>query len=112
MGKTMMAKLDDDLRVKISFVECGCHETYEALRVRVINRNEGEVDTQIFKFRDLLTRGRTLAISDFGDGPTWRLQKPLQSDYIKIVAALHNYIAMYAPVMEQESDMGMGEQSM
>lgn len=112
IGKTMMAKLDDDLRVKISFVTCGTHEKYEALQVRIINRTDGEVDSQRFKFRDLLSRGRTLAIEDNGSGPTWGLQKPVQSDYTKIIAALHNYIAMYAPEMEQEPDMGIGGQGM
>lgn len=112
MGKTMIAKLDENLRIKISFAECGVHDKYEALQVRIINRTEGEVDAQIFKFRDLLSRGRTLAIEDFGDGPTWGLQKPLQSDYTKIIAALHNYIAMYAPDFEQQSDMGMGGMEM
>lgn len=112
MGKTMLAKLDDDLRVKISFVTCGVYERYEALQVRIINRTEGEVDSQRFMFRDLLSRGRTLAIEDYGSGPTWGLNKPLQSDYTKIIAALHNYIAMYAPKMEREPGLEMGGQSM
>ena len=45
-GKSMVAKLDDDLRVKMSFVTLGVSSEYPALRVKVINRTEGEVDSE------------------------------------------------------------------
>lgn len=111
MGKTMIARLDDDLRVKINFQTANTYNTYEALQVRIINRTDGEVDSQWLWFKELINDGRPHSISDYGHGFGW-FYKPSQSDYAKITEALHNYIATYAPEMEQESDMGMGGQGM
>lgn len=58
-GKSMVAKLDDDLRVKMSFVTLGVSSEYPALRVKVINRTEGEVDSELFVFADIIGNQRT-----------------------------------------------------
>lgn len=53
-GKSMLGKIDDDLRVKASFVTAGVADVYSALRVKIINRTEGEIDSQLFKFADII----------------------------------------------------------
>ena len=58
-GKTMLGKLDDDLRIKISFVTTGYADHYTALRVRIINRTDGEVDSETFKFGDIIGKQKT-----------------------------------------------------
>ena len=37
-GKSMLGKIDDDLRVKACFVTAGVADVYSALRVKIINR--------------------------------------------------------------------------
>ena len=58
-GKTMLGRLDDDLRIKISFVTTGYADHYSALRVKIINRTEGEVDSETFKFGDIIGKQNT-----------------------------------------------------
>ena len=58
-GKTMLGKLGDDLRIKISFVTTGYADHYTALRVKIINRTEGEVDSETFKFGDIIGKQKT-----------------------------------------------------
>lgn len=53
-GKTMLARLDDDLRVKIQFINTSITNQYDAVLAVVINRTDGVVDKQTFKFSDIL----------------------------------------------------------
>lgn len=111
-GRAILGKLDEDLRVKISLVTTGIAEHYDALKIKIINRTEGEVDAQIVKFKDVLSKGKNLAIAEDFDGPSWGLHKPLQSDYAKINQFLRNYLSYYAPKQEQEETQDMGGQNM
>lgn len=53
-GRTMLGKLDSDLRVKLDFIATHTSGQYDALRLTIINRTEGEVDKGVFKFSDIL----------------------------------------------------------
>ena len=46
-GKTLLGKLDDELRIKLQFVATLIAGQYDAIKVTVINRTEGAVDTGI-----------------------------------------------------------------
>lgn len=109
-GRAVLGKLDDDLRVKISLVTTGIAEHYDALKIRIINRTEGDVDTQIVRFKELLGKG--LAIDNYGDGPTWGLRQPTQSDYTKLNQFLYSYLSFYAPEQEPQESQEMSGQSM
>ena len=53
-GKTMIAPIGEDLRAKVQFVYTNTHAKYDALRLTIINRHEGTVDSETFKFKDIL----------------------------------------------------------
>ena len=53
-GKTMIAPIGEDLRAKVQFVNTNTHAKYDALRLTIINRHEGTVDSETFKFKDIL----------------------------------------------------------
>ena len=53
-GKTLLGKIDDELRIKLQFVYTGTRDHYNALRLKIINRTDGEVDAETFKFSDIL----------------------------------------------------------
>lgn len=53
-GKTIIAPIGEDLRAKVQFVYTNTHAKYDALRLTIINRHEGTVDSETFKFRDIL----------------------------------------------------------
>ena len=54
VGKTMLAKLDDDLRIKLQFVSSHISGQYDTVQMTIINRTEGVVDKQNFKFSDII----------------------------------------------------------
>ena len=54
VGKTMLAKLDDDLRIKLQFVSSHISGQYDTVQMSIINRVEGVVDKQNFKFSDIV----------------------------------------------------------
>lgn len=42
-GKTMLGKIDDDLRVKLEFISTYIASQYDVVRATIINRSEGVV---------------------------------------------------------------------
>lgn len=54
VGKTMLGKLDDDLRVKLEFVATHIAGEFNAVRATMINRTDGVIDQETFKFRDII----------------------------------------------------------
>ena len=100
-GKTMIGRLDDDLRVKASFVTTGVADVYSALRVKIINRTEGEVDSQVFKFSDIIGTQRT-AYNNKIDPHIWHIDGkdewylPIsQNERDRIADTVLDYIAIY-----------------
>ncbi len=53
-GKTMLADIGGDLRAKVKFIDNSISNQYDGLRLSIINRGEGEIDREVFLFRDIL----------------------------------------------------------
>ena len=53
-GRTCLAKLDEELRVKLQFTTTGYADHYDAIKLAVINRTDGVVDQQLFRFSDII----------------------------------------------------------
>lgn len=114
-GRTCLARLDKDLRVKLSFVENGVAGEYTAICASIINRTDGLVDKQTFRFRDMVpARSReTLFGRDYPyiwicDGKAeWYGQPLTQKEQRQVRDAILDYVEMYL-----EPRMDMGEQSM
>ena len=110
-GKTLLGKIDDELRVKLQFVTTGVHDHYNALRLKIINRTDGEVDAETFKFSDILGGNpayqsnpfaKDIHIWEDGGKVEWYGYHPSSAAYQKIADTVNDYISMY-----QEEDMGM-----
>ena len=54
VGRTLLGKLDDDLRVKLQFVSTGISKHYDAIQMSIINRTDGIVDRETMKFGDII----------------------------------------------------------
>ncbi len=100
-GKSMVAKLDDDLRVKMSFVTLGVSGEYPALRVKVINRTEGEIDSELFRFSDIIGTQRT-AYNNKVEPHIWHVDGkdewylPIsQNERDRIADTVLDYVSMY-----------------
>ena len=99
-GKTMLGKLGDDLRIKISFVTTRYADHYTALRVKIINRTEGEVDSETFKFGDIIGKQKTAYdridpyIWSYGGEDKWYI--PITNNQRSLIAdTVTDYASMY-----------------
>lgn len=114
-GRTCLARLDKDLRVKLQFVTTGTAGNYTAICASIINRTDGVVDKQTFRFRDMVpARSGSQAfglqypyIWEYNGNPEWYGQ-PLSTKEKQLVRdSILEYVEMY-----MEQDMAMSEQVM
>ena len=106
----MLAKIDEDLRVKASFVTTGVSGNYNAIRLRIINRTEGEVDAQTFLLRDIFNNtpaAKTAYIWDDYGNAQWCNYRPGPYEYDQLTETLGGYISLY-----QADGMEMSGQTM
>lgn len=106
-GNCMIGRLDEDVRIKVRFTTQGVSDSYPALAVKILNRTEGEIDTQHFKFSDILgTRGgdnyKGVHAWTYQGKTEWYGYQPTLSDMEKIAGAVESYAAMF-----QAEDMNM-----
>lgn len=114
-GKTCIARLDKDLRVKLSFTDPGTACNYTAICASIINRTDGLVDKHTFRFRDMVparpgqtTFGRDYPYIWIRDGKAQWYGEPLSATELKKVRnAILDYVEMYL-----DFEMSMSEQSM
>ena len=114
-GRTCLARLDKDLRVKLQFVTTGTAGNYTAICASIINRTDGVVDKQTFRFRDMVpARSGSQAfglqypyIWEYNGNPEWYGQ-PLSAKEKQLVRdSILDYVEMY-----MEPEMTMSCQSM
>lgn len=100
VGKTMLAKLDDDLRGKLQFIASHISSQFDTVQMSIINRTDSVVDKQNFKFSDIIGKyihpGR-----DPLDYHMWEYNKPewytpiSLTDKARIADIVLDYAAMY-----------------
>lgn len=103
VGSACYGDLGADLRAKIQFITMGRADYYEALRIMVINRTEGQVDTVVMRFSDLLGKKRTASFPEgisphlwkYRDEVKWYAWCPSPADYAKIREAAASYLDVF-----------------
>lgn len=97
VGKTMLSRLDDDLLVKVQFVSTHIAKEYDAIRVRIINRTEGEVDTETMLFADIIgLKGGNVKPYMWECDNKGRWHTPVNiNETESIAAAVIHYISIY-----------------
>lgn len=113
VGRTMLGKLDDDLRVKLEFIATHISGKFNAIKASVINRAEGVVDQQVFKFADIIGAYNRPGMSpidphmwEYAAKPEWYTPVTL-SQKAQIADRVLDYIFMY-----QGEDMSMSAPTM
>ena len=114
VGRECIARLTDDLTVKLSFRSLHTADHYDALQIRLMNRRDGEVDTQLVRFADVwgqvTMQGRNERISPYAwtyQGEThWYGFCPNEMQYQQISDALSNYLGCFLDLSAEET-MGM-----
>ena len=111
-GRTCLAKLDEELRVKLQFTTTGYADHYDAIKLAVINRTDGVVDQQLFRFSDIIgqqtVKGRDPInphIWDYNGRLEW--YRPIsQEQRSQIANTILDYVGMYQEETE-ENDFTM-----
>ena len=107
-GKTMIARLDDQKLAKIGFATTGTANHYTALHVSIINKNSGPVDSQTFRFSDIIghqrLHGSTISPYMWEDGGKAEWYLPVSiSDKALISDTVQDYVEMFQDQSEAMS---------
>ena len=105
VGRACYVRLDEMNRGKIQFVTTGVANQYTALRLTILNRQEGDVDNLLLHFSDLLGKKAT-ANPNFHDGVMphiwddhgdvdWYVYHPGKQDYQVLTNAVNEYLDVF-----------------
>ena len=102
--KTMLAKLGDDLRVKIQMSRDRVADHHNGLSVSVINRTEGTVDQNNFTFSSVLGTFNDpvgnitdIQLWDYRGNVSWYGYTPTDAQLKSVADAVTDYVSMYLP---------------
>ena len=96
--KTMISDISDNLRAKVSFVSTFVKDNYDALRIQIIHRDQGELDSHTLKFSDMIgiKNGQKSYAWIYNNKAEWYGYTPTMSDRELIQEKVEDYISMWA----------------
>ena len=109
-GRACVGRLGESTNVKLQFVTIGTHEKYEGIKATVFNRNEGEVDSNVFRFADILGKNVTkhnlnndmpYAWAKMNRTYEWYAYKPTAADYAAVAKEVNGYLEMFLEQQRQ-----------
>ncbi len=115
VGNACYGRLSGDIRMKAYFDTGRVADQYEMLKITMLNRNEGPIDSVALRFSDLWGR-KKVNNPNFRDGiyphiwkdggkPEWYVYKPNADDYGQISRAASDYLDVFREPV-QELQMG------
>ena len=105
-GRVCFGTLGRDLRVRAQFVTSGHAERYDSLKITVLNRTDGPVDTLMLRLKDLLGKKPVPGNPNFRNGVSpyiwvyqgeaeWYAYHPTAADYKTIQQAAEQYLGVF-----------------
>lgn len=105
-GRSCFGTLGKDLRVRVRFITSGYADHYDSLKITVLNRTDGPVDTLVLKLKDLLGMKPVPGNPNFRNGVVphilddygkvgWYAFHPMDADYEAIRAAVGQYLDVF-----------------
>ena len=105
-GQSCFGTLGKDLRVRVQFSESGFMNHYDSLKITILNRIDGPVDTQVLKLKDLLGMKPVPGNPNFRGGVApyiwddygklgWYAFHPTAADYNTIRQAVGRYLDVF-----------------
>lgn len=105
VGRVCYGKLNEDVRVRMEFATEGVSDQYSALKVTLLNRREGPVDSLLLRFADVLGKKPTTNpnfregivphIWKNGNDFAWYVYQPTAADYKILADAVGSYTSMF-----------------
>lgn len=105
-GRSCFGTLGKDLRVRVRFITSGHADHYDSLKITVLNRTDGPVDTLVLKLKDLMGMKPVPGNPNFRNGVAphiwddygkvgWYAFHPTVADYEAIRAAVGQYLDVF-----------------
>ena len=116
-GRACLGTLERDIRVKAEFVSTKIADEYDALRLTVLNRKEGEIDKTTLRIVDMIGRKKIPSNPHFQDGISphiwtdrsqheWYAYTPDVSDYIAMRQEVARYLEPFRERTPERSSDG------
>ena len=118
VGRAAYVGLGEGSRAKFEFVTLGHAGHYEAIRGKIINPRDGEIDVNVMRFSDVLGKKQAATPNFRGgivpyiwtcDGESeWYVYKPTQADYGLLTKNVSDYASIFQEV-GQEAGQSMNQ---
>ena len=116
-GRACLGTLGKDLRVRAQFITSGYADHYDSLKITVLNRTDGPVDTLTLKLKDLLGKKPVPGNPYFPNGvaphiwldqgkPEWYAFQPTAADYDTIRQAAKQYLDVFRDRQQEHAQDG------
>ena len=116
-GRSCFGTLGKDLRVRARFITTGYADHYDALKITVLNRTDGPVDTLVLKLKDLLGKKSVPGNPNFREGVSphiwdnygkqeWYAYHPTAADYEVIRQAAKQYLDVFRDRQQEHAQDG------
>ena len=107
VGRACFLRLGEQNRTKLQFTTRGIRDKYEALRMTVMNLQEGEIDNTQLRFSEIFAckgMGRDFhpSISDYGSSFAWHLYRPTERDYAALTEAVGAYLEVFQDIRQEQ----------
>ena len=116
-GRSCFGTLGKDLRVRARFITTGYADHYDSLKITVLNRTDGPVDTLVLKLKDLLGKKSVPGNPNFREGVSphiwdnygkqeWYAYHPTAADYEVIRQAAKQYLDVFRDRQQEHAPDG------
>ena len=116
-GRSCFGTLGKDLRVRARFITTGYADHYDSLKITVLNRTDGPVDTLVLKLKDLLGKKSVPGNPNFREGVSphiwdnygkqeWYAYHPTAADYEVIRQAAKQYLDVFRDRQQERAQDG------
>ena len=116
-GRSCYGTLGKDLRVRAQFITTHIADQYDALRLTVLNRTDGQVDALILRFKDLLGKKPVPGNPNFRNGVVphiwqdygkveWYAYNPTAADYETTRQAAGQYLEVFRDRQQERAEDG------
>ena len=100
-GRSMLSIISDDLRAKVEFITTRVAGQYEGLRLSIINKHDGVIDSQAFMFHEIIglkgpKKDQKPHVWDDNGKPDWFVYEPTTEELEQIGSKVEDYVFMYA----------------
>lgn len=119
VGRAFYASIDKDIKFKAEIISLNTYEHYEALRIKVLRRDEGEIDANTIRFKDAWGM-KAVANPNFPNGVSpymwvdrgtleWYAYTPNPGDYEMLADRITDYVDVF---QDESMSQGMDGMSM